>query len=41
MNGKQYIGSGFDLSKRLANYYFSSRLIDNRYIYNSILKYGH
>lgn len=41
MNGKQYIGSGFDLSKRLATYYFPSRLIDNRYISNSILKYGH
>ena len=41
VNGKQYIGSGFDLSKRLATYYFPSRLIDNRYISNSILKYGH
>jgi group I intron endonuclease len=41
INGKQYIGSAFDLSKRIANYYFPSRLIDNRYISNSILKYGH
>ncbi len=41
INGKQYVGSGYDLSKRLANYYFPSRLIDNRYISNSILKYGH
>lgn len=41
VNGKQYIGNGFDLSKRLATYYFPSRLTDNRYISNSILKYGH
>lgn len=41
VNGKQYIGSGMDLSKRLATYYFPSRLSDNRYISNSILKYGH
>jgi group I intron endonuclease len=41
VNGKQYIGSGFDLSKRFATYYFPSRLTDNRYISNSILKYGH
>lgn len=41
VNGKQYIGSGLDLSKRLATYYFPSRLSDNRYISNSILKYGH
>jgi hypothetical protein len=41
INGKQYIGSGMDLSKRLATYYFPSRLSDNRYISNSILKYGH
>jgi len=30
-----------DLSKRLATYYFPSRLCDGRYISNSILKYGH
>jgi len=41
VNGKQYVGSGTDLAKRLATYYFPSRLVDNRYISNSILKYGH
>src|ERR1700712_1076510 len=41
INGKEYIGSGMDLSKRLATYYFPSRLCDGRYISNSILKYGH
>lgn len=41
VNGKQYIGSGTDLGQRLATYYFPSRLSDNRYISNSILKYGH
>ena len=30
-----------DLGKRLATYYFPSRLCDGRYISNSILKYGH
>nr|YP_010608717.1 hypothetical protein PNX16_mgp054 [Drechslerella dactyloides]WAN89797.1 hypothetical protein [Drechslerella dactyloides] len=40
INGKQYIGSAHDLSKILATYYFPSRLIDNRHISNSILKYG-
>ena len=30
-----------DLSKRLATYYFPSRLCDGRYISNSLLKYGH
>nr|WDW20857.1 hypothetical protein [Valsa mali var. pyri (nom. inval.)] len=41
VNGKQYVGSGVDLGKRLATYYFPSRLADSRYISNSILKYGH
>ena len=41
INGKNYIGSGMDLGKRLATYYFPSRLWDERYISNSILKYGH
>jgi len=41
VNGKQYVGSGMNLVKRLATYYFPSRLADNRYISNSILKYGH
>jgi group I intron endonuclease len=30
-----------DLGKRLATYYFPSRLVYSRYISNSILKYGH
>lgn len=41
INGKQYIGSAYYLRKRLATYYFPSRLTDNRYISNSLLKYGH
>ncbi len=41
VNGKQYIGSGYNLSRRLSTYYYSSRLIDKRHISNSILKYGH
>lgn len=41
VNGKQYVGSGIDLGKRLATYFFPSRLMDKRYISNSILKYGH
>jgi hypothetical protein len=41
VNGKQYIGSAHDLRIRLATYYFPSRLTDNRYISNSLLKYGH
>lgn len=41
INGKQYIGSAFDLRIRLATYYFPSRLMDKRHITNSILKYGH
>ena len=41
VNGKQYVGSAYDLRKRLSTYYFPSRLIDNRYISNSLLKYGH
>lgn len=41
INGKEYVGSGIDLKRRLATYYFPSRLIDNRYISNSIMKYGH
>jgi hypothetical protein len=41
VNGKQYVGSGTDLGIRLANYYYPSRLEDNRYISRSILKYGH
>ena len=41
VNGKQYIGSGYNLSTRLSTYYYPSRLLDKRYISNSILKYGH
>ena len=41
VNGKQYIGSGYNLSTRLSTYYYPSRLIDKRHISNSILKYGH
>lgn len=41
VNGKQYVGSGYKLSDRLAEYYHPSKFSDNRYIYNSIWKYGH
>lgn len=36
VNGKQYVGSAYNLRKRLATYYFPSRLTDNRYISNSL-----
>ena len=41
INGKQYIGSGYNLSVRLSSYYYPSKLLDRRHISNSILKYGH
>jgi len=41
VNGKQYIGSGHNLSARLSSYYYPSKLLDKRHIFNSILKYGH
>lgn len=41
VNGKQYVGSSIDLKRRLYSYYSPSKLIDNRHISNSILKYGH
>jgi group I intron endonuclease len=41
VNGKQYVGTEMDLGRRLATYYFPSRLSDNRYISYFILKYGH
>lgn len=41
VNGKQYVGSGYDLRARLATYYFPSTLTDGRHISNSLLKYGH
>ena len=41
VNGKQYVGSGYNLSARLSQYYYPSHLLSNRHISNSILKYGH
>jgi group I intron endonuclease len=41
VNGKQYVGSSINLKRRFYSYYSPSKLIDNRYISNSILKYGH
>jgi len=41
VNGKQYVGSGVGLSTRLSNYFHLSKLVDQRHISNSILKYGH
>lgn len=41
VNGKQYVGSSKNLTQRLSSYYSISKLIDNRYISRSILKYGH
>nr|YP_009059696.1 GIY-YIG endonuclease [Parasitella parasitica]AIO05746.1 GIY-YIG endonuclease [Parasitella parasitica] len=41
VNGKQYVGSSIDLKRRLYSYYSPSKLVDNRYISNSIMKYGH
>jgi group I intron endonuclease len=41
VNGKQYVGSTIDFKRRLYSYYSPSKLIDGRYISNSILKYGH
>jgi len=44
-SGKSYIGSSFDLSKRLKNYYkisfISSKSRGNSYIYNAILLHGY
>jgi group I intron endonuclease len=40
VNGKQYVGSK-NLSQRLSLYYSLSKLLDNRYISRSIMKYGH
>jgi group I intron endonuclease len=36
-----YVGSAYELRNRLGTYFFPSRLLDNRHISNSILKYGH
>jgi group I intron endonuclease len=41
VNGTQYIGSASNFKKRLYAYYNLNLLLDNRYISNSILKYGH
>jgi group I intron endonuclease len=41
VNGKQYVGSAKDLKKRLYSYYSPLKLMDNRYVSRSILKYGH
>jgi group I intron endonuclease len=42
INGKMYVGSAKDLSKRLRNYWTMSTLMDsNNLITRAILKYGH
>jgi group I intron endonuclease len=41
VNGKQYVGSSKNLTQRLSSYYSLSKLLDNRYISRSIMKYGH
>ena len=44
LNGKSYIGSSVNLSKRLSNYYnytFLSKLQHNMLIYKALLKHGH
>ncbi len=41
VNGTQYVGSASNFRKRLSAYYYPNRLMDNRYISNSIIKYGH
>lgn len=41
VNGKQYVGSTINFKQRLSSYYNPSKLIDGRYISNSIMKYGH
>lgn len=43
-NGKSYVGSSVDLSKRLYRYYSLAHLIDgakNSYIYRALIKYGY
>lgn len=43
-SGKMYIGSAFNLSKRLSNYYsktFISKTRGNSYIYNALLSHGY
>lgn len=41
ITGEQYVGSGIRLSKRLATYYYPSRLAGSLRIYKSILEHGH
>jgi group I intron endonuclease len=41
VNGKQYVGSSKNLKQRLSSYYSFSKLLDNRYVSRSIIKYGH
>lgn len=42
IDGKQYVGSADNLSKRLSSYYYPSSLLSlNNLIYKAILKYGH
>ena len=42
INGKSYIGSAVDLSRRLSRYYQLSQLVkNNMVIYKAILKYGY
>jgi group I intron endonuclease len=42
INGKQYVGSADNLSKRLSSYYYLSRLLNiDNLINRAILKYGH
>lgn len=36
VNGKQYVGSGYKLSARLAQYYYPSHLFSNRHISNNL-----
>jgi pyridoxine/pyridoxamine 5'-phosphate oxidase len=43
-SGKRYIGSAFDLSKRLNNYFLKSYLESNKgksYIYKALLLHGY
>jgi len=41
INGKQYVDSSKNLNRRLYSYYFIYKLLDNRHISRSIMKYGH
>jgi len=41
VTGEQYTGSGYNLSVRLADYYYPSNLLSNKKITRAIMKYGH